>query len=112
MSDLVGNPEDRFSRVAALIVSVIFQASASLFSRNTCIYIHEGSENFVRLVYLFIHELSLLYFQVGASLFSSNIGSEHFVGLAGTGAAGGIAIVLYEWMVRLVQVLLSRADPA
>ncbi|KAL3858002.1 hypothetical protein ACJMK2_012620, partial [Sinanodonta woodiana] len=35
---------------------------------------------------------------VGASLFSSNIGSEHFVGLAGSGAASGIAIVLYEWM--------------
>ncbi|KAJ8300675.1 hypothetical protein KUTeg_022194 [Tegillarca granosa] len=36
--------------------------------------------------------------KVGASLFSSNIGSEHFVGLAGTGAASGIAIVSYEWM--------------
>ena len=41
------------------------------------------------------------FFQVGASLFSSNIGSEHFVGLAGTGAAGGIAIVLYEWAVSI-----------
>lgn len=37
--------------------------------------------------------------QVGASIFSSNIGSEHFLGLAGTGAASGIAIVLYEWNV-------------
>lgn len=37
--------------------------------------------------------------QVGASLFSSNIGSEHFVGLAGTGAAAGIAMVMYEWNV-------------
>jgi len=37
--------------------------------------------------------------QVGASLFSSNIGSEHFVGLAGAGAAAGIALVLYEWLV-------------
>lgn len=37
--------------------------------------------------------------QVGASLFSSNIGSEHFVGLAGTGAAAGIAMISYEWAV-------------
>jgi len=37
--------------------------------------------------------------QVGASLYASNIGSEHFIGLAGTGAAAGIAIVMYEWMV-------------
>ena len=36
---------------------------------------------------------------MGASLFSSNIGSEHFVGLAGAGAAAGIAVVLFEWFV-------------
>ena len=34
--------------------------------------------------------------QIGASLFASNIGSEHFIGLAGSGAAGGIAIANYE----------------
>ena len=37
--------------------------------------------------------------KVGASLFASNIGSEHFIGLAGTGAASGIAVVVYEWLV-------------
>lgn len=45
--------------------------------------------------------------KVGASLYASNIGSEHFIGLAGTGAASGIAVVLYEWMVGEVQ-LTSR----
>ncbi len=34
--------------------------------------------------------------QVGASLFASNIGSEHFIGLAGSGAAAGIAVASYE----------------
>src|SRR6476646_4560023 len=29
---------------------------------------------------------------VGASLFASNIGSEHLLGLAGTGAASGLAV--------------------
>ena len=43
--------------------------------------------------------ISSISFQVGASLFSSNIGSEHFIGLAGTGAASGVAIVFYEWIV-------------
>lgn len=38
-------------------------------------------------------------FQIGASLFASNIGSGHFVGIAGTAAAGGIAIGGYEWNV-------------
>jgi len=32
-------------------------------------------------------------------LFASNIGSEHFVGLAGSGAATGIGVVSYEWQV-------------
>lgn len=34
--------------------------------------------------------------QVGASLFASNIGSGHFVGLAGAGAATGIGIAVFE----------------
>ncbi len=38
--------------------------------------------------------------QVGASLFVSNIGSEHFVGLAGSGAAGGIGVGAWEFNVR------------
>lgn len=35
-------------------------------------------------------------FQVGASLFASNIGSGHFIGLAGSGASTGIAISIFE----------------
>jgi hypothetical protein len=37
-----------------------------------------------------------LLLQVGASLFASNIGSEHFIGLAGSGAAAGIAVGAFE----------------
>lgn len=37
--------------------------------------------------------------QVGASLFASNVGSGHFIGLAGSGAASGIAATAYEWNV-------------
>ncbi|MGL4942560.1 MAG: sodium:solute symporter [Thermoguttaceae bacterium] len=33
---------------------------------------------------------------IGASLFASNIGSEHLVGLAGTGASDGMAMAHYE----------------
>ena len=39
-------------------------------------------------------------FQVGASLFASNIGSEHFIGLAGSGAAAGISVGAFELNVR------------
>lgn len=37
--------------------------------------------------------------QIGASLFASDVGPAHFVGLAGTGAASGIAVVAFEWNV-------------
>lgn len=49
---------------------------------------------------MLLENCSTKYFlQIGASLFSSNIGSEHFIGLAGAGAASGIAVISYEWMV-------------
>jgi len=36
------------------------------------------------------------WFVIGGSLFSSNIGSEHLVGLAGSGAQSGVAMAHYE----------------
>jgi SSS family solute:Na+ symporter len=47
------------------------------------------------------------WFVVGASLFASNIGSEHLVGLAGTGAASGIAVAQFELLAALILVLLG-----
>lgn len=45
----------------------------------------------------FLAGRDILWFAVGASLFSSNIGSGSFVGLAGSGAASGIAVASYEF---------------
>ncbi|MCE5251592.1 sodium:solute symporter [bacterium] len=36
------------------------------------------------------------WFAVGASIFATNIGSEHFIGLAGSGADSGLAVGAYE----------------
>jgi SSS family solute:Na+ symporter len=44
---------------------------------------------------------------IGASLFSTNIGSEHLVGLAGTGAASGLAVGQFEWLACLMLLLLG-----
>src|SRR2546428_7152257 len=44
---------------------------------------------------------------VGASLFASNIGSEHLVGLAGTGAASGLAVGHFEWLACFILLLLG-----
>ncbi|KAH1180481.1 hypothetical protein KIL84_009317 [Mauremys mutica] len=45
----------------------------------------------------FLAGRKMVWWPIGASLFASNIGSGHFVGLAGTGAAAGIAIAGFEW---------------
>jgi SSS family solute:Na+ symporter len=45
------------------------------------------------------------WFVVGASIFASNIGSEHVVGLAGTGASNKLPLLIYEihaWIVLLL----------
>ncbi len=47
------------------------------------------------------------WFVIGASLFASNIGSEHLVGLAGSGAAGGVAVGQFEVQATLVLLVLA-----
>jgi SSS family solute:Na+ symporter len=47
------------------------------------------------------------WFLVGGSLFASNIGSEHLVGLAGTGAASGVAVAQFEILASLILLLLG-----
>lgn len=47
------------------------------------------------------------WFVIGASLFASNIGSEHLVGLAGTGAASGVAVGQFEILAALMLLLLG-----
>ena len=44
----------------------------------------------------FLANRNLGWFIVGASIFASNIGSEHLVGLAGSGATSGVAMAHYE----------------
>ena len=44
----------------------------------------------------FLAGRNLGWFVVGSSIFASNIGSEHVVGLAGSGATDGVALAHYE----------------
>lgn len=47
------------------------------------------------------------WFVIGASLFASNIGSEHLVGLAGTAAASGVAVGQFEILASLILLILG-----
>ncbi len=47
------------------------------------------------------------WFAIGASLFASNIGSEHLVGLAGAGAVGDFPAVQFEILAGLIILVLG-----
>jgi solute:Na+ symporter, SSS family len=46
----------------------------------------------------FLADRSVGWFAIGASLFATNISSEHFIGLAGSGASSGLAVGHFEWL--------------
>jgi SSS family solute:Na+ symporter len=55
----------------------------------------------------FLAGRDVAWWAIGASLFSSNIGSEHFIGLAGSGAATGMAAGHFEWLASLIVLILG-----
>jgi len=77
----------RWTDWAAIAGYICVIASASLFlSRKP-----KSSEDY------FLAGRSLRWPLIGASLFAANISAEHFVGLAGSGYSGGMAVGGYEW---------------
>jgi SSS family solute:Na+ symporter len=55
----------------------------------------------------FLASRNIGWFAIGASLFVSNISTEHFIGLAGSGATSGLAPGHYEWLAELILLLLG-----
>ncbi len=55
----------------------------------------------------FLGGRNLGWFVIGASLFASNIGSEHLVGLAGQGASGELVAGQFELLASLILIVLG-----
>jgi SSS family solute:Na+ symporter len=55
----------------------------------------------------FLAEGSLTWWAIGASLIASNISAEHFIGMAGSGFAMGLAISSYEWIAAATLVVVA-----
>ena len=55
----------------------------------------------------FLGGRSLSWVVIGASLFASNIGSEHLVGLAGSGASGDFAASQFEILAAIIIIVLG-----
>ena len=62
---------------------------------------HRSSEEY------FLASRNIGWFAIGASLFVSNISTEHFIGLAGSGATTGLAVGHFEWLACLILLLLG-----
>ncbi|MHC4123932.1 MAG: sodium:solute symporter [Planctomycetota bacterium] len=55
----------------------------------------------------FLAGRNVIWFAAGASIFASNIGSEHLIGLAGSGADSGLAVGAYEMSAVLCVLILG-----
>jgi SSS family solute:Na+ symporter len=55
----------------------------------------------------FLASRNVGWFAIGASLFVSNISTEHFIGLAGTGASSGLAVGHFEWLACFMLLILG-----
>jgi SSS family solute:Na+ symporter len=62
---------------------------------------HESSAGY------FLAGRNVGWFVVGTALFASNIGSEHLVGLAGTGYDSGVAVGQFEVLASLILLILG-----
>jgi len=68
--------------------------------------IHDNKKNKTSTDY-FLAGRNLPWYLVGGSLFASNIGSEHLIGLAGSGANSGVAVAQFEVLACLILLLLG-----
>jgi SSS family solute:Na+ symporter len=82
-----------------LIIAVYFVAvlSIGLFFRKRA----QSSTQY------FLAGRNVGWLAIGASLFATNISSEHFLGLAGTGSKSGLAVGQFEWLAILILLLLG-----
>ncbi|NXC07797.1 SC5AA protein, partial [Orthonyx spaldingii] len=84
-------PSQQFSVADLVVVVVYFSLNVGVGIWSSC----RVNRNTVRGYFLAGRDMA--WWPIGASLFASSEGSGLFLGLAGTGAAGGIAVAGFEW---------------
>jgi len=87
--------------VVGLYFAVVFGVAVVATLRARRDGAREDSEDY------FLAGRNVGWFVIGAGLFASNIGSEHLVGLAGSGAASGMAPGQFEILASLILLLLG-----
>ena len=56
----------------------------------------------------FLASKSLPWWTIGASLIAANISAEQFIGMSGSGFAGGLAVASYEFMAALTLIIVAK----
>ncbi|XP_039416172.1 sodium/glucose cotransporter 5 isoform X1 [Corvus cornix cornix] len=84
-------PSQQFSIADLVVVVVYFSLNVGVGIWSSC----RVNRNTVSGYFLAGRDMA--WWPIGASLFASSEGSGLFLGLAGTGAAGGIAVAGFEW---------------
>ena len=89
-----------FSNIDFLIILLYLLATVGIG-----IYYSRRSDNNTQ--EYFLAGKSIGWFAVGLTIFSTNISSEHFIGLAGSGSSRGLAVGQFELMAIFILILLG-----
>ncbi|XP_071427652.1 sodium/mannose cotransporter SLC5A10 isoform X2 [Pithys albifrons albifrons] len=95
-------PSQQFSVADLVVVVAYFALNVGVGIWSSC----RVNRNTVSGYFLAGRDMA--WWPIGASLFASSEGSGLFIGLAGTGAAGGIAVAGFEWNIVTMPEYLQR----
>lgn len=84
--------------VAAFVLFIAFVIGVSLYASREK---DSSDESY------FLAGRKLTWWLIGFSLIASNISTEHFVGMAGSGYSMGLAIASYEWIAAITLVVVA-----
>jgi SSS family solute:Na+ symporter len=89
------------------LVTVDWLVIAAYFVLLYAVVFRHGATNRRNPTEFFLAGRNVGWFVVGASIFASNIGSEHLVGLAGSGASGAFPAAQFELLAAFALLLLG-----
>ena len=69
--------------------------------------LYAAKKNDETISHYFLANKNMGWLVIGASLFVTNISSEHIVGLAGSGAKNGLIVGHFEWMAIFAIIMLG-----
>ena len=95
------------SQLQVLDIGVISLYFLAVFSIALFFYFRRNKSNNGQSEDYFLGGKNLAWWAIGASLFASNIGSEHLIGLAGAGAKGDFPAAQFEILASLILLLLG-----